>query len=303
MFNCILGILCFACTIRLLKALGYNQRLTEIATVLRIGGNEILKFFVLFFFAFSGFTILGYLLFGPNVFEWRNLFVSFGSLTNTLIGRNSLDKLIRASPNFAECYFFVYVFFMLFTMMTIFLAILNQAIERARAHPDYTAQTIGISNIIKGTLNDVLQMFGIHIGRKKRKVKETYMQSKRKPAVNTANVMHLVRETFTEMIQDHHDEAQIPTPRKDKSIRHVTFKANEQPWVMFKIKKPTGHNGKDTFNNKSEASSDFSGMSALNGNDDKNTDRITPSNISLEVANMTDPRKLDEYYEVYKPYL
>lgn len=166
MYNCLLGILCFFSVIRLLKALGYNKRLTQIATVLKVGGEEMIQFFVVFFFAFSGFVILGYLLFGSSVYEWRNLFVSFGSLTNTLIGRNSLDKLVQASPNFAEVYFFLYVFFIIFTLMTVFIAILNQAIEDVRGSPDSKEDTIGVTDILRGSIQDFLQMFGLFIGRK-----------------------------------------------------------------------------------------------------------------------------------------
>jgi hypothetical protein len=37
LFTCILGILCFAATLRILSALSYNKRLTEVALVLQKG--------------------------------------------------------------------------------------------------------------------------------------------------------------------------------------------------------------------------------------------------------------------------
>jgi hypothetical protein len=172
-YNSILGILCFVSTIRLLRALGYNKRLTEIATVLRVGGAQIVQFFILFFYYFIAFVLLGFLLFGQVVYEWRNVLVSFGSLTNTLIGRTSWDKMIKAAPNFAEIYFFIYVFFVIFTLMTMFLSILNKAIADVRQSHNPREQTFGISNIVKSSVNDILQLFGIHIGRKRRSNKST----------------------------------------------------------------------------------------------------------------------------------
>jgi hypothetical protein len=172
-YNSILGILCFVSTIRLLRALGYNKRLTEIATVLRVGGAQIVQFFILFFYYFIAFVLLGFLLFGQVVYEWRNVLVSFGSLTNTLIGRTSWDKMIKAAPNFAEIYFFIYVFFVIFTLMTMFLSILNKAIADVRQSHNPREQTFGISNIVKSSVNDIPQLFGIHIGRKRRSNKST----------------------------------------------------------------------------------------------------------------------------------
>lgn len=161
MFTCVLGGLCFTATLRILNALKYNRKLTEVAQVLQKGANPIFQFSLMFSVVFFDFVSFGYLLFGSTVHEYRNFFISFGSLTNTLIGRNSLDSMIKASPAFAELYFFVYVFFVIFTLMTVFAAILNESISEVRSSsaPD----TVGIVKIVKTAVKDILGLVGIRM--------------------------------------------------------------------------------------------------------------------------------------------
>ena len=162
-FNVVLGCLVFISTLRIMSALEYNRRLTALADILRHGGGPILRFSVLLFIGLAAFAFLGYLLFGPTVYEYRNIFVTFGSLTNTLIGRNSLDSMIRAAPTFAEVYFFIYAFCIIFTLLTIFAAILNDSISHVRHEQQKRPEPIGIIDVMKNTVKDILGLFGIHM--------------------------------------------------------------------------------------------------------------------------------------------
>lgn len=164
-FSIILGFLVFISTLRVMSALEYNKRMTALADTLRHGGRAIFQFSVLVFIGLGAFAVLGYLLFGPAVYEYRNIFVTFGSLTNTLIGRNSLDSMIRAAPNFAEVYFFVYAFFVIFTLLTIFAAVLNDSISHVRQEQLQQPEPIGILNVMKNSIKDMFGLVGIHIKR------------------------------------------------------------------------------------------------------------------------------------------
>ncbi|VDI63637.1 Hypothetical predicted protein [Mytilus galloprovincialis] len=170
-FSIILGFLVFISTLRVMSALEYNKRMTALADTLRHGGRAIFQFSVLVFIGLGAFAVLGYLLFGPAVYEYRNIFVTFGSLTNTLIGRNSLDSMIRSAPTFAEVYFFVYAFFVIFTLLTIFAAVLNDSISHVRQEQLQQPEPIGILNVMKNSIKDMFGLVGIHIKRKDSKNK------------------------------------------------------------------------------------------------------------------------------------
>ncbi|CAC5409618.1 unnamed protein product [Mytilus coruscus] len=202
-FSTILGCLVFISTLRVMSALEYNKRMTALADTLRHGGGAIFRFSVIVFIGLGAFAVLGYLLFGPAVYEYRNIFVTFGSLTNTLIGRNSLDSMIRAAPTFAEVYFFVYAFFVIFTLLTIFAAVLNDSISHVRQEQLQQPEPIGILNVMKNSIRDMFGLVGIHIKRtdcdNKDKRKE---ESIHENAVDTPNVLKLMRDVITLNLQE-----------------------------------------------------------------------------------------------------
>ncbi|XP_052071968.1 uncharacterized protein LOC127710241 [Mytilus californianus] len=230
-FTCILGGLCFAATLRILSALKYNKKLTEVAEVLRKGANPICQFAVMFMCVFFNFVGFGYLLFGSTVREYRNMFIAFGSLTNTLIGRNSLDSMISASPAFAELYFFVYVFFVIFTLMTMFSAILNESISEVRYAQ--AADTIGIMQLVKTTVKDILSLVGLHFssGTSKRTNDSHRGRQKYNNDIDTSNVLGLIRETLGDFKSD--DEQVKPkdslAAQEDGGNKDVSAKLDLRP--------------------------------------------------------------------------
>ncbi|VDI61828.1 polycystin 2 [Mytilus galloprovincialis] len=163
----IVGIIVFTATLRILKALGYNKRCAELVTVVKHAAPQLFSFFVVFGLGFFGFVILGHLLFGSSMFDYHNMLTASGSLANTLIGRNSLDKMVAAAPSFAQVYFFVYVLFIIFILLTMFAAILNQSITEVRANYQ-NESPIGILDLIKGAFTDLLGLVGIHLRSNKR---------------------------------------------------------------------------------------------------------------------------------------
>lgn len=169
-YNVVIACLVFIATLRVSSALGYNKRITEIAYVLKYGSGEIVGFGFQFLLIFCAFVIFAYLMFGLALYEYRNLFVSLGSLLNTIIGRNTLGRMKVAVPIFAELYFFVYVFFVVFTLLTMFAAILNNTIVRVRGMTKKES-AVGITDVIFGTCKDMLGLFGVHVKNKKRKRK------------------------------------------------------------------------------------------------------------------------------------
>ncbi|KAJ8318205.1 hypothetical protein KUTeg_003296 [Tegillarca granosa] len=153
-FSIFLGGLVFLCTLRLLRILGYSKRITQLASVLSLAAKEIFSFLVMFCLAFFAFASFGYLLFGKSIKDYRSLFSTLGSLSNSLIGRNSLDKMIQYVPAFAQIYYIVYVFFIIFILITIFMAILNQSISEVKAEV-MRDNSYGIIDVITEVIQDV----------------------------------------------------------------------------------------------------------------------------------------------------
>lgn len=157
-FNVIIGTLVFIATLRILRILGYNKRMTQLAAVISNASESLAGFGIVFSIVFWAYVSFGYLLFGLYLYEYRNLFATLGSLANALIGKNSLDSMIRAVPNWSQMYYFTYVFFVILTLMTMFAAILNQSISEVRADLMKVPETYGIMDILGSSLKDVLSI-------------------------------------------------------------------------------------------------------------------------------------------------
>ena len=155
--ECLLGVLVFIVTLRILKILGYNKRLTEITAVITNAARDLAGFGVVFAVIFFAYVLYGYLLFGKSVDGYKNVFSSFGTLTNTLIGKNKLDVMIHSIPGIAQLYYFSYNFVVLWTVMTMFAAILNKSIEEVRAEMKKTPRIYGVFDMITTSIQSLFR--------------------------------------------------------------------------------------------------------------------------------------------------
>jgi hypothetical protein len=160
-YNAVVAVLVYIATLRIIRILGYNRKVTELTSVISSASNELISFGVVFAVAFFGFVICGHLLFGKSLQEYGTLFQTWSTLTNALIGKNSLKRMTIASPYFAQAYYFTYVFFVLFTLLTVFAAILNTSITHVRKETARVGDIYGILDMLmkslKGVLNIVLK--------------------------------------------------------------------------------------------------------------------------------------------------
>ncbi|XP_061167307.1 polycystin-1-like protein 2 isoform X1 [Saccostrea echinata] len=202
LFNILMSILVFIATLRILRILGYNQKLTEIITVVTNAAKEIIGFGVVFGMVFGGYVIFGYLIFGRSLYEYRSIFTSWGTLTNALIGKNSLDTMINAAPQLAQFYYFTYVFCVLFTLITMFAAILNKSITEVRNDSAAQGDMFGIIDMLTKSLKDIIGI-AYKTDRslsKNADAKKKYMQSIGMNAkFDAPNILRLVRTTLGEV--------------------------------------------------------------------------------------------------------
>ncbi|KAK3090552.1 hypothetical protein FSP39_012634 [Pinctada imbricata] len=165
-----LAILVFVATIRILKILGYNKRLTEIISVITNAIWDLAGFGVVFAVVFMAYVLYGFLLFGRSLEGYKSVFLAFGTLTNTLIGKNKLDTSVRSVPGIAQLYYFTYNFVVLWTVMTMFAAILNKSIEEVRNQMKRQPTVYGVFDMFT---DSVRSLFGGAFMRSKGKPQST----------------------------------------------------------------------------------------------------------------------------------
>ena len=105
---------------------------------------------------------MGYLIFGHQLETYRTIFASSGTLTNAIIGKNSIADLFTVQPILGRIYYFLLVFFILWILITMLNATLNVGITSVKERLEGMTPTYGIINILAGMLKDTFGIFVKH---------------------------------------------------------------------------------------------------------------------------------------------
>jgi hypothetical protein len=125
----LIGLLVFLGTTRLLGILGYDKRIGQVFRVFDNCAWDLVWFGIFFLCLFVFYAILGYLLFGRSLESYYDIFQSLGTLFISMIGKSKFNEINEADPLMAQFYFFTYVLFIVYFLLTMFLAILCESIN------------------------------------------------------------------------------------------------------------------------------------------------------------------------------
>ncbi|WAQ96750.1 PK1L2-like protein [Mya arenaria] len=125
----LIGVLCFMATLRMLNVLGYNKRIGAVARVFTKAASDLLWFGVFFTFTFTCYCVFGWLLFGAKLKSYKNVFTVMGTLFISMIGKSRFTEIDNTDPIMSKIYFIIFIFFMVYLMLTMFLAMLSKAID------------------------------------------------------------------------------------------------------------------------------------------------------------------------------
>ena len=126
----LIGILVFLATFRLLNILGYNKRIGAVARVFTNAAGDLLWFGLFFLTIFTCYAAFGYLLFGAELSSYKNVYRTMGTLFISMIGKSRFTEIEDTDPIMSKLYFMVFIFFVVYMILTMFLAILSQSIDK-----------------------------------------------------------------------------------------------------------------------------------------------------------------------------
>ena len=126
------GVLVFLLSIRVSRILGYSGKINEMAAVITTSAADLAGFLVIFGVTYFAYVELGTLLFGKGTAKYRDLFQTYGTLTEAIVGKNRLGVILTSQPMLAEFYYFTFVLFVLLTLATMAAAILNFSISNVK---------------------------------------------------------------------------------------------------------------------------------------------------------------------------
>jgi hypothetical protein len=164
------GVLVFLLSVRVSRILGYSGKINEMAAVISNAANDLYGFLLIFGISYFAYVICGTLLFGKEQEKYKDVFQTYGTLTEAIIGKNRVSNILTAKPGFAEFYYFTFVLFVLMTLATMAAAILNFSISTVRKEHQKLAPT----NIIEVIFDRLGMLVRKLKPAKKNESKETY---------------------------------------------------------------------------------------------------------------------------------
>ncbi|XP_076445170.1 polycystin-1-like protein 2 [Babylonia areolata] len=148
-YGYILASLVFVVSLRLLRILGYNKRITMIATVLGRSGEDLFGFFIVFFIVVTAYMAAGVVLFASTIYQFRSIWDSYCTLYLVLLGKNVLGRFIGAAPLWAQVYYCSLTILVIFILYTMFQAILCNSTSVVRANIATVPPPYGLVNVLE----------------------------------------------------------------------------------------------------------------------------------------------------------
>ena len=143
--NTTLGILVFLLSVRVSRILGYSGKINEMAAVISTSAKDLIGFCVIFGVTYFAYVQMGWMIFGKGTKKYRDMFHTYGTLTEAIVGKNRLGVIMTSEPMLAEFYYFTFVLFVLLILATMAAAILNFSIS----HVKQESKQISAPNIIE----------------------------------------------------------------------------------------------------------------------------------------------------------
>ncbi|KAJ6236324.1 polycystin family member [Anaeramoeba flamelloides] len=128
-YNCISFNL-FMSIIKIFKYFRMNRRMSLLWQTLARAFPNLIMFSIFFIIIFLAFSITGVIIFGPSLTNFRDITASLITSFRMALGEVEYDELKQVNRILGPLYFLFFTFFVIYTLLNMFLAILNDAYEK-----------------------------------------------------------------------------------------------------------------------------------------------------------------------------
>lgn len=131
-YNAIGATIVFSATLKFLKLLRFDKRIGMLAATVRYSLKDLGSFAVQFAIFIFAFTQFGYLVFGDNIWSYRDFYTTLGSMFRFSLGQYEFQELLNANFVLGSVYFVGFIFIVLMGLMSMFVSILTEAFEKVK---------------------------------------------------------------------------------------------------------------------------------------------------------------------------
>ncbi|KAK3089119.1 hypothetical protein FSP39_001015, partial [Pinctada imbricata] len=133
LFSYIIGWLVFFASLKFLKLLRFNKRMSLLASTLKSSAKDLMHFSVIFNIIFMAFIQLFYLVYAANITSFKTFVSSCESGIVMMMGKFDIYEMIAVEPIMTQIFIFGYVVTITFITVNMFLSILNETFSSVRS--------------------------------------------------------------------------------------------------------------------------------------------------------------------------
>lgn len=152
----VIGLLVFLVTLRFLKLLRFNKKMAFIGVTISIIAKPIGLFMISFSIIFFAYNCFGVLIFGHNSAAYKDNLSAAVTQMRILLGDFDYYSLTAVQPIFGPIYFFTYMYLIVFFLMNMFVAIINDSFNDVKELEDELSNEYEMVDFIMGRLKNQL---------------------------------------------------------------------------------------------------------------------------------------------------
>ena len=132
-FIYIVALLVFFISIKFIKLLRFNKKMSLLASTLKASWYPLGMFSIVITIVLYGSFIFGNIVFGKNLYGYRNMFVTAATQISLLLGKFSYKEYESTNRILGPLFFFLYIIMVNWILMNMFVSIINDAFEDVQA--------------------------------------------------------------------------------------------------------------------------------------------------------------------------
>ncbi|NXI48989.1 PK2L2 protein, partial [Chloroceryle aenea] len=157
LYNDMIAVSIFFAWMKIFKYINLNKTMTQLSSTLRRCAKDIIGFAFLFFIVFFSYAQLGYLVFESQVEEFSTFPNCIFTQFRIVLGDFNFEVIEAANRILGPIYFITFVFFVLFILLNMFLAIINDTYSAVKAEFELIpSQELHIKDLFRQTCSKAL---------------------------------------------------------------------------------------------------------------------------------------------------
>lgn len=133
LFSYMVGWVVFLGTLKFLRLLRFNKRMSLLASTLKRGAPSLLQFGIIFAIVFMAFIQLFYLVFAHTIYNFARFVSAMESGVLMMMGKFDIHAMTMVEPVLTPLFFFFFVITVTFVLVNMFMSILNESFSVVRA--------------------------------------------------------------------------------------------------------------------------------------------------------------------------